>query len=145
MAAALNGVVQAAAMTRQQRDGAAWMTEWMSLPQLCMATAKATSIAAELARGINPIPTKMLANADDGRGLIYAEALSFELAKAMARPEAQAQVKAMCRQVQDGAGSLSALANAAFADVDLSGVFDPTNQLGLAPAEAHNFAKAARA
>lgn len=144
MAVALNGVVQAAAMTRQQRDGAAWMTEWMSLPQLCMATAKATSISAGLTKNLRPIPTKMMANADDGRGLIYAEALSFALAKTMARPEAQAHVKAMCAQVQDGSGSLQELATAAFPDSEFGVVFDPKHQLGLAPQDAQNFAKAAR-
>jgi 3-carboxy-cis,cis-muconate cycloisomerase len=141
----LNSVIQGAAMARQQRDGAAWMSEWMTLPQVCMACAKATSIAQGLTKSMQPIPAKMMANADDGRGLIYAEALSFVLAKNMARPDAQAQVKAFCARVQAGDGSLHELATAAFPDVELTPAFDPKEQLGLAPSEARNFAKAARA
>jgi 3-carboxy-cis,cis-muconate cycloisomerase len=141
---ALNSVIQESAMARQQRDGVAWISEWMSLPQLCMATAKATSIGVELAKSVNPVPVKMLANADDGRGLIYAEALSFALAETMQRPEAQAQVKALCGQIQRGEGSLLELARAAFPEANIADAFDPVKQLGLAPEEARNFAQAVR-
>jgi 3-carboxy-cis,cis-muconate cycloisomerase len=144
MSVALNSVVQESAMARQQRDGVAWIGEWMSLPQLCMATAKATSMGAELVQSVQPIPVKMLANADDGRGLIYAEALSFALAETMQRPEAQTQVKALCRRVQKGEGSLLELARGAFPDADIADAFDPVKQLGLAPEEARNFVQAAR-
>ena len=139
MTAALNGVIQEAAIHRQQRDGTAWMCEWLSLPQLCMATAKATSVAETLAANITPNTAQMLRNADD---TIYAEALSFELAKTMPRPDAQAAVKELC---MDTNGTLQHRAKARFPDFDTATVFTPENQLGLAPTEARKFVKAARA
>ncbi len=97
---ALNGAIQGAALHRQQRDGAAWMTEWLSLPQICMTTARALATATDLAQSITPNPDRMRAGIDDGLGLIYAEALSFALATAMPRPQAQAAVKSLCMEAQ---------------------------------------------
>lgn len=141
VAAGLNGLLQGAAIHKQQRDGAAWMVEWMSLQQLCMATAKATSIAQTLAQNIAPKTEQMLANAIGSQGLVYAEALSFELAKSMPRPEAQAAVKDLCSHQ----GDLQSNALNRFPELDVSQVFSPENQLGLAPLEAQDFAKAVRA
>ncbi len=140
-AAALNGVLQEAAIHRQQRDGAAWMCEWMTLPQLCMAAAKASAAAQDLAGTITPNTNQMRANAQGDTGAIYAEALSFALAKSMPRPEAQAAVKELCQLN----GDLQEHAKARFPDIDTSDVFVPDNQLGTAPHEARAFAKAARA
>ena len=51
-AAGLDAIVQGARVHRQQRDASAWMTEWMSLPQLCVLTARALSAGDEVARGL---------------------------------------------------------------------------------------------
>ncbi len=141
----LNSVVQGAAIHRQQRDGAAWISEWMTLPQMCMAFGRALGISVDLATGINPRIETLASHIDDGTGLIYAEALSFRLAKQMPRPEAQAAVKAICKDVIAGKGSLAELAYAAWPQTDLGGVFAPEGQMGLAPMEARQFAARAKA
>ncbi|MBD3678854.1 MAG: adenylosuccinate lyase family protein [Rhodobacteraceae bacterium] len=143
--AGLNGVIQGATVHRQQRDGAAWFAEWLALPQICMGLARALSAANELAPGIAPQPDRMAAAIDDGTGLIYAEALSFALARRMPRPEAQAAVKALCQEVQKTGTPLADLAARDWPDADFGALFTPAAQLGTAPAEARAFAQAAMA
>ena len=142
--AALNVAIQGAALHRQQRDGAAWLTEWLTLPQMCMAGARTLAAATELAQGIAPIPARMRTAIDDGLGLTYAEALSFALTSSLPRPEAQAAVKALCKEAQDSGTPLAELATARWPELDLAPLFTPEAQLGQAPAEARTFAKATR-
>ncbi len=136
----LAAMVQAAALHRDARDGAAWMGEWLALPGLVMATARGLALAGELAATLRPVPGRMAAALAEGGGLIHAEALSFALARAMPRPEAQARVKALCAEVSEHGGDLLALAAARWPELDLS----PAGGLGTAPAEARAFAEAAR-
>ncbi len=144
-AAAQQAAISGAMAHRQQRDGVAWMVEWLTLPQLVMATARGLAVAGELAETIAPDPARMAANLDgDGLGLIHAEALSFALARHMPRPDAQAAVKALCQQALAAGTPLADLARARWPEADLAGVFDPAAQLGQAPAEARAFAQAAR-
>jgi 3-carboxy-cis,cis-muconate cycloisomerase len=142
---ALNSAMQGAGLHRQQRDGAAWFTEWLSLPQMCLGLGRALSVAADLAQGIAPDADRMRADIDDGLGLIYAEALSFALSPALPRPQAQAAVKDLCRQAQAEAAPLSRLAADRWPDQGLDALFTPEAQLGTAPDEARAFARRARA
>lgn len=132
----VNAVVQGAVVHRDQRDAGAWFAEWLSLPQLVMATGAALARAGEMQ--IMPDAARLAAQIDDGSGLIYAEALSFALAADMPRPEAQAQVKAWCRIVQAQGGHLRDHAG------PYRSVFDPLAQLGEAPDIARRFATAVR-
>jgi len=144
-AAALNAGMQGAAIHGQQRDGAAWFTEWLALPQLVIGTGRALAIATELAEGVVPDAAAMRAGLDpDGLGLIGAEALSFALARHMPRPEAQAEVKALCKRALAERRPLPDLAAEAHPEADLAAAFDPARQLGTAPDEARAFARAAR-
>lgn len=143
-ASGLNGVMQNAVVHRQQRDGAAWLTEWMSLPQLCLITARALGAAEELATTITPDETSMIRNLDDGLGLVYAEALSFALAEIMPRPTAQAAVKDLCITAQADKRPLPELAASQWPDLDAATIFSPIVQLGAAPEQALAFASAAR-
>src|SRR5690606_17277738 len=104
--AGLNATLQGAAAHRQQRDGVAWFTEWLTLPELTLCAARALAAAGEVAGTLAPVPERMAAILDDGTGLIHAEALSFALARRMPRPEAQAEVKALCAAVRDEGGHL---------------------------------------
>ncbi len=142
---ALSSAMDTAAIHRQQRDGAAWFIEWMTLPQMCLGLAKALAIAEDLAKGLTPRPDAMRAQIDDGLGLIYAEALSFDLAKSMPRPDAQAKIKALCKTALAENTPLADLAAREWPDKDLSGFFDPASLLGTAPTEARAFASAAKA
>lgn len=144
-ATALNATLQGAGLHRLDRDGPAWFTEWLALPQLCLGAAAALEQAGTLAETLAPNPGAMTANLAAGQGLIHAEALSFALTAKLPRPEAQAEVKALCRKVAETGQPLPALAALAHPDLDLSAVFDPARQLGDAPATARRFANAVRA
>ena len=138
----LNSVVQSALPHRQQRDASAWISEWMSLPQLVVLTARSLAAASDLQ--IVPDAEAMSRHIHNTNGMIFAEALSFALAKTMPRPEAQAAVKALAQRANSDGISLEAAANAEYPDMDFAGVFDPIRNLGRAPAEARAFAMAAR-
>ena len=142
---ALNATMQGAMIHRQQRDGVAWLTEWLSLPQVCIATGRALAAANALATEITPNPGQMSANIDDGRGLIYAEALTFALARQMPRPDAQAAIKTLCRQAMATNVSVLNLAITKWPDAGLANICTPGAQLGIAPAQARHFAQAAAA
>ena len=141
---ALNTAIQSALAHRLERDGASWMTEWLSLPQLVQLASRALAGAEELARTLQPNPDAMAQNIDDGSGLIFAEALTFRLARTMPRPEAAAAVREMAMQARRDNGSLKELARQTCPDQDLTGVFDAAAQLGQAPREARDFAAAVR-
>jgi len=139
-AAGLAATMQGAGIHRQQRDGAAWFVEWLTLPQLCITTGRALSLALDLAGRITPMADAMAAGLDDGTGLIHAEAYSFALARHMPRPEAQARIKALCTEAKTRGTSLPDLVARDFPDLDLAAA----GGLGTAPAEARAFAAATR-
>ncbi|MFY9212123.1 MAG: lyase family protein [Aestuariivita sp.] len=136
------GALMAAGVHRDQRDGAAWFGEWLALPQLVLGTASALEIARTLAGQIAPRPEAMAAHLAAGMDMIHAEALSFALAARMARPEAQALVKALCRDAQQSRTPLSVLVARDHPDLDGAVLFDPAHQMGNAPADARRFVQA---
>lgn len=140
-AVALAAAIQGAGMHRQQRDGAAWFVEWLTLPQICISTGRAIALAADLAGRITPDAAAMARGLDDGSGLIHAETYSFALARHMPRPEAQAKIKALCAEALQDARPLGDLIRRDHPDLDISAAAG----LGTAPAEARDFAAAAMA
>jgi 3-carboxy-cis,cis-muconate cycloisomerase len=137
----LNGMLQSAALHRQQRDGAAWFTEWMSLPPLCLSLSAGLTQAHALAETLAPDTDAMARTLAASQGLLAAEALSFALTDRMSRPEAQAAVKALCKEALASGTHLRDAALAKWPDLD-AGLFEPRLQLGTAPAEARAFADA---
>ena len=99
---------------------------------------------ADLTARMTPDPATMarLLNADGG--LIHAEALSFALAAHMPRPDAQAAVKRLCREVEDTGTSLPDLAQRDWPGTNWAQTL-AQHGLGQAPAEARAFAQACRA
>ncbi|MDU8946206.1 lyase family protein [Ovoidimarina sediminis] len=140
----LNAALQGAALHRQQRDGAAWMTEWLTLPQIAVALGRGLTTAGEMVPGIAPVPGAMARNLDATGGAVFAEALSFALTAHMARPEAQAEAKALAAEARDSGRSLEEVAGVAHPDLPAD-LFDARAALGQAPAEARGFAAAAAA
>lgn len=140
----LAGLVQGAALHRQQRDGAAWFSEWLSLPQLCISTSRMLSLAQEIAETLVPDARSMARLLEDGLGLIHAEALTFALAGQMPRPDAMAAVKALCQEAQATQTPLTQLANLRFPGTDWTTLL-ATVGLGKAPAEAMAFVARVRA
>ncbi len=139
-----NTTLQSAAIHRQQRDAAAWMAEWMALGQVCMGVGRGLAVADQMLGQMTPDAEAMLANLDDGRGLIYAEALQFALTDRMSRPDAQQAVKELCQSVMADGGNLRDAAVAKWDEPGLAALFSPAAQLGLAPSEARGFAQMIR-
>ena len=138
-AAGLRASLQMASVHQHQRDGAAWFTEWMVLPQIALCTAAALEIAHNVVTALVPVPDAMSHNLE-GLGLIHAEALSFALARDMARPDAQKETKALIAEALAQNTPLPQTAQAKFPHLP-SALFDPQAQMGHAPTEARAFAK----
>lgn len=137
----LSALMTGAGAHRQQRDGAAWFTEWLSLPQLCISTGAALARAGDLAGRLRPDATAMARGLDQDAGTIWAEALTFALARDMARPEAEAKVKALVAEALATGTDLRRLAAREWPGLDLTAM--EAGGLGQAPAEARAFAAAA--
>lgn len=142
--AVLNTGMQTAQVHAQQRDGAPWFTEWLTLPTLCMAMGRATALARTLTASISPDIPNMARHIDDGSGLIWAEALSFALSDHLPRPEAQAVLKALCAETQGSGAPLPDLMARDHPGTDWRALCTPQAQWGTAPAEARSFARRAR-
>lgn len=135
----LSATLQGAGVHRQQRDGAAWFTEWLTLPQSCILTSRGLAIVADLVGRMEADAKAMRENLEAGGGLIHAEALTFALARRMPRPKAQEVVKALCREVERTGIPLPTLAAREWPDQDWMKVLSGDG-LGQAPAEARAFA-----
>ncbi|WP_147111379.1 lyase family protein [Tateyamaria sp. syn59] len=137
--AGLRTSLTSAASHQHQRDGAAWFTEWMVLPQIALTCAAALHIAQTLIANWQP-NTAAMANKFHGLGGVHAEALSFALAAHMPRPDAQAATKSLIADALASGKTLETVARAAHPDLPAD-LFDPAAQLGTAPAQARAFAK----
>lgn len=137
---ALNSALDSAAMPRNQRDGAAMLTEWMSLPQICLGAAAALQSAGKLVDGLDADQDAMLGALDGQLGLIHAEALSFALTAHLPRPEAQTVSKALCREALDSGAELSSLVARDWPDLDRATLFSHKDQTGTAAVDAIAFA-----
>jgi 3-carboxy-cis,cis-muconate cycloisomerase len=142
--ASLQSGLQISAQHQHQRDGTAWFTEWVLLPQLLLSTASALQMANRMTQEIIVMPDIMRAALEDGLGLIQAEALSFALAEEMPRPDAQAATKSLCARALAQEVPLVELAISEYPWLD-AGTFGTMNQLGQAPAEARKFVARFRA
>ncbi|MFT4962735.1 MAG: 3-carboxy-cis,cis-muconate cycloisomerase, partial [Paracoccaceae bacterium] len=134
------GVLQGAATHRHQRDGAAWFTEWMCLPQIVLGTASACQIARPLCESLTPNGEQMMRALKGGLDMIHAEALSFALTAKMPRPEAQAVVKTLCATALAEGTPLRGLVARDWPDLDATTLFEASQQMGQAPTEARSFA-----
>ncbi|MCE8548235.1 adenylosuccinate lyase family protein [Ruegeria pomeroyi] len=140
----LLAVLHGAGVHRYQRDGAAWFTEWMCLPQIVLGAASSVQITQRLLPGLAPCPDTMAATLDMGFGTIHAEAVSFALAANLPRPEAQAAVKALCAESMESRVPLRDLIARDWPQLDAAALTDPARQLGAAPDEARAFAARVR-
>jgi len=132
-----------AAQHKEARDGASWFSEWLALPQLCLGAMAALTIANALAAAVSPNEAALSAQITASNELIHAEALSFELAKTMPRPEAQAAVKHLCQEAFATDINLIALAKTRYPSIDTT-QFGSAHQMGTAPEQAHAFAARAK-
>jgi 3-carboxy-cis,cis-muconate cycloisomerase len=132
-------ILQGAGLHRQQRDGAAWFTEWLTLPQCCAGLGRMLGLAQDCLNALRPEPEAMQAQMETSQGSLMAEALTFALARQMPRPQAEAQVKALLAKAAAQRQSLATLACAETPSLDWAAI--KAASLGQAPAEARRFAQ----
>jgi 3-carboxy-cis,cis-muconate cycloisomerase len=127
------GRLYEAQLHAQEREGAAWALEWLTLPQIMVATGAALTHAQQLAATISARPSAMAATIEATNGLMLAEAATFALAEHLPRPEAQALVKAACKtSVAEGSHLKAVLAAMTDAPVDWEQVFNAAGYAGNA-------------
>ncbi|MCG6113095.1 MAG: adenylosuccinate lyase family protein [Paracoccus sp.] len=138
--------LQGTGLHRQQRDGAAWFTEWLVLPQLAAGTGAALLRASEVLERLSPDAAAMGADLNAGHGTIHAEALTFALAKAgvLPRDKAAARVGALSRRALAEEQELLDLVAAEWPGTDWRAELTD-RMLGTAPDEARAFQRAAGA
>lgn len=138
--------LQGTGLHRQQRDGAAWFTEWLVLPQLAMGTGAMLLRAAEVLERLDPIASAMAADLNEGNGTIHAEALTFALIEQglLSRDQAAARVGALSLQALEGGRDLLDLAAETWPDADWRKTIT-SRMLGHAPQDARAFQQSAAA
>ena len=120
---------------QNERDGAAWMLEWLALPPLIMASGASLLRAQEALDALKLDPERMMANLEATNGLVLAEAASFALAAHLPRAEASARVKAaVAKSIAENTHLLDILARQDDAPVDWAALRHPLDY--LAPARA---------
>lgn len=133
------GILQSAGLHRQQRDGAAWFTEWLTLPQLCCGLGRMLTLTADCLDKLQPDPVAMQAQMATAQGSLMAEALTFALARDTPRPLAETEVKALLAKAAATGQSLGQIATARHPELDWAAI--TAASLGQAPAEARAFAQ----
>jgi 3-carboxy-cis,cis-muconate cycloisomerase len=114
-----------AAIHANERDGAAWTLEWLSLPPLVHAAGAALLHAEGAIAGLTVDPARMRANLEATRGLVLAETASFALSAFMPREEAAGVVKdAAAAAAESGVHLFEAIAARTSAPVDWPGLVD---------------------
>lgn len=117
----------------QEREGAAWALEWLTLPQIVIASGAALRHARALAEALEARPEAMARTLRMAGDLPMAEAATFALSAHMPRPEAQALVKAACaRAAAEGRSLRAVLAEATEAPVNWAATLDPAAYVGAA-------------
>jgi len=137
-----SAVLQGAGLHREQRDGAAWFIEWLTLPQLCIALGRMLTLAGDCLATLSPNPHAMQAQLNGAHGSIHAEALTFALAAHMPRPQAEAEVKALLAAAIAKGCDLPDLAMQHWPQLNFAAQLAQGAGLGTAPDEARGFAKA---
>jgi 3-carboxy-cis,cis-muconate cycloisomerase len=132
---ALSGALTGAGLHREARDGAAWFTEWLTLPPLMMATGAALGTACDMVPRLRPDAGAMARNIAADGGMAMAEALTFALAARIPRPEAQAALKSLAQEARATGAALTDLFALRYPDIAL-----PGTPLGEAPDLARRFA-----
>jgi len=129
-AASEMGGLYGAMIHQNERDGAAWMAESLSLPGLMLATGSALLRAEAALQTLVVDEARMTANLAATRGFVFAEAAGFALSAHMPRAEALALVKkALIEAEARGETLFDALARLSTAPVDWKALADPLQQL----------------
>lgn len=131
---------------KEARDGAAWFLEWLAVPGIVAASARAVALMEAQAAGMNVQRDAMRARLETPLGLHHAAALRrhLEAHGQGGGAAAQADIAALAQEARETETALPALFAARFADLphpDLS----PETQIADAARAARRFAAALRA
>ena len=133
--AGLLGMSHNAMVHAHERDGAAWASEWLTLPQMAVDAGAALGHAVTILETMTINEARMRANLDASNGAVLAEAASFALSDHMPRAEAYALVKQAARKsAETGDHLIEVLKSESDAPVDWVAVADPQNWVGSAGA-----------
>ncbi|HZD01629.1 MAG TPA: adenylosuccinate lyase family protein [Actinomycetes bacterium] len=93
-----------------ERDGRAWKTEWLLLPEACMLSGAALAFAVRLLEGLEVDPERMRANLDARAGYLASEPVMRALADRIGKHTAQHAVyQAAMAGIERGLGLKAAL------------------------------------
>ncbi len=137
----LASVFGAAGVHRQNRDGAAWFTEWLTLPQICVSLGAMLRLTQDVLDRLTPDPQAMERDMGGGSGTIHAEALTFAVVAELGldRASVAGRVGQLCATALAEGRDLLDLAQEEWPDRDWAALVR-ANGLGLAPQEACAFA-----
>jgi 3-carboxy-cis,cis-muconate cycloisomerase len=91
----LAATMQVAVVHGQQREGAAWFTEWLTSPQLCISTGQALSLAADVAAPHHARSRRHGSGAGTRRRCYSCRGDDLCPARILPRPEASAAITAL--------------------------------------------------
>lgn len=134
-AVAIEGMVH-----EHERDGRAWKTEWLVLPEACLLTGAALAAAVRLLEGLEVDAKRMRANLDAWGGYVLSEPVMRALGDHIGKHSAHRLVYEATMVGQEyGIGLRAALlADAAITEHltpdEIARCLDPANALGAAPA-----------
>lgn len=97
----LGSNVTAAMIHSHERDGVAWISEWLTIPQMMTATGTILKHAITISTQMVVCSDNMIANLEKTNGLVYSEQATFILFKYISRKEAKQKIGLACKMVLD--------------------------------------------
>jgi 3-carboxy-cis,cis-muconate cycloisomerase len=115
-----------------------WQSQWFTLRELLCATASGLAAMAEVLEGLEVDAAAMRRNLERTRGLVYSEAVSVRLSRALGKAAAHRLTEKLCAKAQrEGTTLLEAMradaeATRAIPAGELAALFDPERAFGAA-------------
>ncbi len=116
-----------------ERSGASWLLEWLTLPQMIMATGAGLAQAVDMVPSLKVNTDRMAANLELSRGAMLAEAATFALAEHLGRDVADKLVKdALSQSATNQSNLFDELPKLTDVGIDWAKLRDPANYIGQA-------------
>ena len=129
------GVALEGMLCEHERDGRAWKTEWLVVPETAMAFAASVASGARMLDGLRADPERMRRNIDDHRGYLMSEPVMRALADRLGKHSAHDVVYAAAMHgIDEGAAFRAALRDEpslrAIPDAELDQLLEARGSLG---------------
>jgi 3-carboxy-cis,cis-muconate cycloisomerase len=123
----------------ETRQGAPWISEWSTIPEMFMLTAASLDCANRLFAKLIVRPDVMFAQFNDSKGFVMAEAVMMNIAPKVGRGPAYDVIKAAIETAPAGATFKEVIRRSPklldlVGESNVDQVLDPRNYLGAAPA-----------